>query len=183
MCMTEKTLETQYIFRGRIVNLRVDKVELASGKIATREIVEHPGAVAIVALTSTAEVVLIRQYRKALEETLWEIPAGKLEPGEEPQACAVRELAEETGFRAAFWEKLATFYTSPGFASEILHLYLARALEAGEQCLDPDETIRTHLVPLPEALEMVATGDIRDAKTIIGVLLAHQKLRGGRQQE
>jgi ADP-ribose pyrophosphatase len=170
--MLEKTLTRDYIFRGKIINLRVDKVELPDGREANREVVEHPGAVGIVALTGKEEVVLIKQYRQATGEEMWEIPAGKLEAGEDPQQCAIRELAEETGFSAAHWNKLTSFYTSPGFASEILHLYLARELKAGEQSLDPDESIRTYLVPLSQALEKVTGGEIRDGKTIIGILLA-----------
>ena len=114
--------------------------------------------------------MLIKQFRQATGKNMWEIPAGKLEVGEDPQECAVRELKEETGFTARHWEKITSFYTSPGFANEILHLYLARGLEAGEQCLDPGEFIDTHLLALPEALSKVKGGEICDAKTIIGLL-------------
>ncbi|HHY36624.1 MAG TPA: NUDIX hydrolase [Firmicutes bacterium] len=170
--MREKTLTRDYLYRGRIINLRIDQVQLPDGREATREVVEHPGAVAIIALTDREEVVLIKQYRQATGEEMWEIPAGKLEAGEDPRHCASRELAEETGYTATSWEKLTSFYTSPGFASEILHLFLARGLAAGEQALDPDETIHTFLVPLTLALEMIKRGEIRDAKTIVGILLA-----------
>ncbi len=177
--MREKTLTREYLFRGRIINLRIARVELPDGREASREVVEHPGAVGIVALTAKGEVVLIKQYRQATGEEMWEIPAGKLEAREDPRECAVRELAEETGYTANHWEKMTSFYTSPGFANEILHLYLARGLEAGEQSLDPDEAICTYLLPLPRALEMIKRGEIRDAKTIVGLLLAARSEDGG----
>ncbi|MGI6574491.1 MAG: NUDIX hydrolase [bacterium] len=167
----EKTLLSRKIFSGKIINLRVDEVELSHGKRATREIVEHPGAVAIVALTDKKEIVLIRQYRKAPDEDMWEIPAGKLEPGEDPRQCAIRELWEETGFRAASWEKVFSFYTSPGFSNEIVHLYLARELQAGEQHLEADEEINIRVMPFAEALAKLSAGEIRDGKTIIGLFL------------
>jgi ADP-ribose pyrophosphatase len=168
----EKTLISREIYAGKILRLRVDDVELPSGKIAKREIVEHPGAVAIVALTENKEIVLIRQYRKATEEVMWEIPAGKIESNEEPLDCAMRELQEETGFRAKNWKKLLSFYTSPGFSDEILHLYSAERLQRGEQCLEEDEEIRISILPLGEAVKKMAKGQIRDGKTIIGILLS-----------
>ncbi len=168
--MSMKTLESNYVYKGRVVALRLDKVELPSGKTTIREVIEHPGAVGIIALTGKNEVVLIKQFRQAVGEDMWEIPAGKLEAGEDPRECAVRELKEETGFSARHWQKITYFYTSPGFANEILHLYLARGLMAGEQCLDPGEFIDIHPIPIPAALAKVKRGEICDAKTIISLL-------------
>ncbi len=168
--MASKTLESKYTYRGRVVTLRIDKVKLPTGLITSREVIEHPGAVGIVALTGEKEVVLIRQFRQATGEVLWEIPAGKLEEGEDTRECAVRELKEETGFTAEYWQEITSFYTSPGFTDEVLHLYFARGLKAGEQCLDPGEFINIHLIPLSEALSKVKQGEIHDAKTIVGLL-------------
>jgi ADP-ribose pyrophosphatase len=170
----ERTLETNYIFHGKVLSLRIDSVELPNGGKVTREVVEHPGAVAILAFTKDRKVILIKQYRKATEEVLWEVPAGKLKPGEDPRACAARELEEETGFTAKSWQKLISFYTTPGFSNEILHLYLAHGLESGDQLLEPDEEILIYILPLSEALGKLSTNEIRDAKTIIALLLAKQ---------
>ncbi|NLJ33661.1 MAG: NUDIX hydrolase [Firmicutes bacterium] len=168
--MAIKTLKSNYVYQGKILALRIDEVEFPAGMIGKREVVEHPGAVGIIALTEDNEVVLVKQFRQATGDNMWEIPAGKLEPGEDPQGCAIRELKEETGFTARHWQKLTSFYTSPGFANEILHLYFARGLKAGEQNLDPGEYINTSLLPLPQALSWVRRGQICDAKTIIGLL-------------
>ena len=179
MVMEEKTLTSTYVFRGRVVTLRVDEVEVAPGTVATREVVEHPGAVGIVGITEKGEVVLIRQFRKAVDEILWEIPAGKLDLGEAPMACARRELAEETGFYSDNLRSIGSFYTSPGFSGEILHLFLARDLIPGKQTLEDDENITMHLVPYHEALRMQVEGKIKDGKTIAGLLLVKPLLEGG----
>ncbi|WP_027719469.1 NUDIX hydrolase [Desulfovirgula thermocuniculi] len=180
----EKTLHSQVIYRGKILNLRVDRVLLPNGTEGLREVVEHAGAVAVVALTEEGEVVMVRQYRYAVGRHLLEIPAGKLEEGEDPLQCAKRELAEETGYTARRWEPLLSFYSTPGFSSEKMHLFLARGLERGGQAPDEDEFLQVVKVPLAEALGMLWRGEICDAKSAAGLLAASWLLaREGRQED
>jgi len=157
--------------------LRVDTVELPSGRKTKREIVEHAGCAAIVAVDSEKNVLLVRQYRKPVEKVLLEIPAGGIEPGEDPLKCARRELEEETGFSAKKWEKLSIFYTSPGFCTEYMHLYLATELEPLKRAADDDENIEVVLTPLKKAPELIASGEVCDAKSIAGLLMTLRKLR------
>lgn len=166
----EKKLASRIIYSGKIINLRLDDVELPDGKLARREVVEYSGAVAVTALTSGGELVLVRQYRYPIGKESLEIPAGKIESGEDPLSCARRELREETGAEAAEWEFLCRFYSTPGFCTEEMHLYLARNLEFKGQQTDEDEFIQVEKVPLEQCLEMIASGVICDAKSIIGVL-------------
>ncbi|RWR15034.1 NUDIX domain-containing protein [Siminovitchia fortis] len=167
----EKTVSTETIFEGKIISVQVDEVELPNGKLSKREIVRHPGAVALIALTDENKIVMVEQYRKPLERSLLEIPAGKLEPGEEPAATAERELEEETGYRAGKMEYISSFYTSPGFADEIIHLYLATGLEKVENPADGDEDEFVELfeLTLEEALECIRNERIYDAKTVFAV--------------
>ncbi|NLB18097.1 MAG: NUDIX hydrolase, partial [Syntrophomonadaceae bacterium] len=137
MDFTEKMKKSEMIFAGRMIKLRSDTVVLPNGKEATRECIEHPGAVAIVALDEQERVCMVRQYRYPVGQELLEIPAGKLSPGENPLDCARRELLEETGISAGHWEKLFSYYSTPGFCDEMLHMYLARDLSMGES--QPDE--------------------------------------------
>lgn len=164
-------MRSRRVYDGRVVALRVDEVALPSGRTAAREIVEHRGAVAVVPLTADGEVLLVRQYRGATGGTMVEIPAGTLEPGEDPQAALHRELAEEIGMRAASVERLLVFYPSPGFLTEVVHLYLASGLTPHRLAAE-EEDIEVVRVSLPEARAMVERGEIRDAKSIIGILLA-----------
>jgi len=166
----ERTLESQLLYKGRLVNLRLDTVELPSGRQAKREIVEHRGAVAIVALDAAGQALLVRQYRKATERTLLEIPAGTLDPGEEPGDCAQRELQEETGYRAGKMERIGGFYTSPGFCTEFIHLFLATGLESSPLPADADEAIELLRLPITDAPKLITSGEICDAKTIAGLL-------------
>lgn len=171
----ERIVGSRSIYQGRIVQFRVDTVTLPDGSTTTREIIGTPGAVVIVPLTDDLQVRLVRQYRSAVEEFLLELPAGTLEPNESPEQAAPRELAEETGDRAAHWERLAGFYTVPGICDEYLHLFLATGLTPGQTNQEFDEFIEVVTLPLEEALDMVKSGEIRDAKTIIGLLMAAER--------
>jgi len=164
----ERTLETKPIFEGKIISLQVDTVELPNGGTSTREIVRHPGAVAVVALVD-GKMLVVEQFRKPLEKAQTEIPAGKLDPGEEPEAAALRELEEETGYRARSIRHLHSFSTSPGFADEVLHLYFADDLEPGDARLDEDEFLSCEAITLEQALAYIAEGRICDAKTLLAV--------------
>lgn len=174
-CLREETLSTEYLYRGKIVNLRRDRVLVCGGKEqAFREIVEHPGAVAILAFDGRQRLVLVRQYRQAAGRVLLELPAGKLEPGEEPLGCARRELLEETGCRGGEWRELLWYYSSPGFCEERIYLFLARGVTAGEAVPAEDEVevLETSWMDLEEAQKLVYGGGIVDGKTIIGLQLA-----------
>ncbi|MEY9978676.1 NUDIX domain-containing protein [Lysinibacillus sp. RC79] len=168
----EKTTKTTPIYDGKIVKLQVDDVTLPNGNVAKREIIKHPGAVAVIAVTDEGKLVLVEQYRKALERSIIEIPAGKLEPGEEPIVTARRELEEETGYGAQSLTYLQAFATSPGFADEIIHLFVAKDLYKIENKadLDEDEFVELLEVSLEEAGQMVADERIFDAKTAFAVL-------------
>ena len=169
--LEEKTIATEKIFEGRVISLQVDEVELPDGNKAKRELVKHPGAVAIIALTDDKKLVMVEQYRKALEKTIVEIPAGKLEKDEKPDVCARRELEEETGYDCAELTLLTSFYTSPGFADEIVHVYLAEGLTKKENAagLDEDEFVNLMELTIDEAIEAIADKRIYDAKTIYAV--------------
>jgi ADP-ribose pyrophosphatase len=173
-----ETLERETIFEGKVVRLYLDKVLLPNGKEAEREVVLHWGAVGMVALDDEDKVYLVRQYRHPVEGDLIEIPAGKLDPGEDPLDCARRELMEEVGYAAEEWTELASFYTSPGFSNEMLHLFLARGLKEGVADPEEDEFLEIMHLPLREAMAMVARGEIRDSKTIAGLALCSLYIRG-----
>ena len=160
---------TRNIYKGRVVDLNVDTVTLPNGATVELEIIHHPGAVAIVPMQATGSVLLIRQYRHAAGGYIYEIPAGKLDPGEAPRDCAARELEEEIGVRASCLEPLLSFLTTPGFTDEVIHLFLATGLAPGTQHLDHDEVLEIVEMPLPKAMDLIQDGTIRDAKTIVGV--------------
>lgn len=166
--LQERTVSSQAIFTGRVISLQVDEVQLPDGSLSTREIVKHPGAVAILAVQDE-RMLVVTQYRKALEKIQVEIPAGKLEPGEDLAVAANRELEEETGYRAKSLNHLCSFYTSPGFANEILHLYVTDDLEPGTLKPDQDEFIESEWITFAEAQEWIAQGLISDAKTMLSV--------------
>ncbi len=166
---SEETRRSQRAFQGELLTLRVDEVVLADGRRARREIVEHPGAVAILALDSQDRVALVRQFRKAAESELWEIPAGTLEANEEPLACAQRELQEETGFTAKRWTPLLKFYTAPGFCTERMQLFLAQDLQpVAQHAVIADEQIAVRFYHRAE-IEAILSG-FQDAKTLVALL-------------
>lgn len=163
-------LSSRRVYEGRIVNLRVDTVALRDGNTSTREVVEYAGAVAIVPVNEKNELILVRQFRYAVGKTLLELPAGKIEPGEDHAASAGRELLEETGYEAKKLEPLISFFTTPGFTNEKIKVFVAAGLVQKNQNLDYDEFIHVELVPLEKALDMIATGEICDAKSVAGIL-------------
>lgn len=173
----EKTIKTDHIFKGKIISLQVDDVILPDGKSGKREIVKHPGAVAVIALTTDKKIVMVEQYRKAMDLSLIEIPAGKMEPGEDPIVTAARELEEETGYEAEKLDHLISFYTSPGFADEIIHLYVATNITKVEnpRAGDEDEFVELHELTLEEAVKLVEEQRIYDAKTAYAVLYMQMK--------
>lgn len=166
----EATIESEYVYRGRIVDLRVDTVRLPNGQTTKREIVEHRGAVAIVPLDDEGNVILVRQFRKPIERYVLEIPAGTRDPGEAVELCLHRELREETGLTAGHVERLVGYYSAVGFCTEFIEVFLATNLRRGQAGPDEDEFVEVQAVPAQEALAMVARGEIVDAKTIVGLL-------------
>ena len=172
----ETVLASERVYEGRILNLRVDQIRTPAGVEALREIVENSQAAAIVTLDAQQQVALIKQYRHALGTTTIEIPAGKLDEGEDPLAGAQRELREETGFRAGCFEQLGHLHPSPAWCTECVHLYLATDLSPAPLTQDADEAIELFWVSLDEALEMIHSGAITDGKSIAALLLARQKL-------
>ncbi|GAB6087800.1 NUDIX hydrolase [Alkaliphilus crotonatoxidans] len=170
MKIDEKTLKSERIYEGKVINLRVDTVELPDRKYSKREIVEHDGAVGILAITEENKLIFVKQFRKSVEDTLLEIPAGRIEPEEAPIDCARRELEEETGFQANSISKMMDFYTSPGFSNEVLHIFLASELRPGTASPDEDEYIEVIYLTLEEALQALDRGEIKDSKTIIAIL-------------
>lgn len=174
----EKTISSKRIYEGKVINLKVDDVELPNGHQSKRELIEHPGAVALVALTEDNKIIMVEQFRKALEKTIIEIPAGKIEKGEAPEVTALRELEEETGYTAAKLELIQSFSTSPGFADEIIHLYSAEGLSKSTSgaVLDEDEFVELLEVTVEEAEQLMKENRIYDAKTAFAVLWAKQKI-------
>ncbi|HEY9788325.1 MAG TPA: NUDIX hydrolase [Candidatus Obscuribacterales bacterium] len=177
----QDTVESNRIYDGYIINLRVDTLRSNEGSETTREVVEHNGGVVIICQPEPSKVVLIRQYRYAIDEELLELPAGRIERGEDPFLAAKRELTEETGYIAETWCELSRMYSAPGFCSELLYLYLATDVRLGEKCPDYDEHTEVMVFPIDDAWELVINGHVRDAKTVAGIgLLANlAKISGG----
>lgn len=169
MELTEKTLTSREVYRGRILRVREDTVRLPNGKTAEREVAEHPGGVGILALDG-GDVLLVRQYRYAFSRVLTEIPAGKREPGEEPFVTAQRELREEIGSTAGKWTELGALIASPGCYGEVLYLYMAQELTFGDTHPDEDEFLDVVRMPFDRAVELCMTGELTDAKTVIALL-------------
>lgn len=160
------------VHTGRVFTLYRDQITLPNGVETTLEVIRHPGAAAIVPLTDDGRVLLIRQYRYAVDDWIWEIPAGTLEAGETPLACARRELVEETGFSAERWQPLGVITPLPAYSDEKIHLFRAEVLAPAESRLDADEIVEVHAVVIEETLAMIAAGTICDAKTIAGLALS-----------
>ena len=160
---------TRHIYAGKVVTLNIDTVQLPNGVTVDLETIRHPGAAAVVPVKDDGTVVLIKQFRHAAGGFIYEIPAGKLHPGEDPLHCASRELEEEVGYRASSFELLSSIFTAPGFADEVIHVYQATGLTKGRQQLDRDEVLDVIEMPLAEAVGKIADGTIRDAKTIVGL--------------
>ena len=175
-----KTLDHRSIYKGKVVDLSVDRVGLPNGEIAELEVIRHPGAAAMVAMGGEGEVYLVRQYRYATGTWLLEVPAGKLDVGESPGDCAPRELEEEVGVRASAWVSLGWIWTTPGFTDEKIHLYLARDLSPARQNLQADEVLSVVSMPFETAIEKVHEGEICDAKSVCSLLMAEQFLRDER---
>jgi len=172
-------MQTKRIYTGIVVNLNVDTVTLPNGLTVDLEVVRHPGAAAVVPLKDDGTVVLIRQFRHAAGGFIYEIPAGKLSPGEEPVACAARELEEEIGYRAGSFELLSSIFTAPGFTDEVIHVYKATGLTKGLQHLERDEVLEIIEMPLSEAIAMIQSGAIRDAKTMVGLQAVYLQRKQG----
>lgn len=168
----EKTLNTKKIFDGKIISLQEDVVELPNGKTSKREIVKHPGAVAVIPITKDKKILFVEQYRKPLERSLVEIPAGKMEPNEKPEITAVRELEEETGYTTEKLTYVTSFYTSPGFANELIHIYMTDELKQLDKIVpgDDDEFVEVIELTLKEAEKYVSEKRIYDSKTNYAIL-------------
>lgn len=177
MIYEEKTMKSERIYEGKILSVRIDTVELPDKKYSKREIVEHPGAVAIVPITEDKEIYLVKQFRKATETELLEIPAGKLEINEQPVECAIRELKEETGLNVENMECIIDYYSSPGFTNEKIHIFMASGVTIGEAEPEEDEYIDVVKVKIDEAMNMINDGIIKDGKTIIGIFMAYDRIK------
>jgi len=177
---SEKTIDRKTIFEGRVFTVHLDTVELIDGKIARRELVRHNGGACIVAIDDQERTCLVRQYRKPFEQMLLEVPAGKLEPGEDPMVCAARELTEETGWIAGKIIPLGMMYPTPGYCGEILHLFLGLDLTKGTARLDEGEYLDVVEMPFHEALAMSDRGELPDAKTQMALIKAQRYLENAR---
>ena len=179
--LTEVTLQSTPVYQGKLLSVRRDEVRMPNGRLTAREIVEHCDSVCMVPLDAAGNVVLVRQYRKSVESELLEVPAGGIEEGEAPEAAALRELREEIGHTAGRLRPLAGYYLAPGWCNEYMYAYLATQLSPDPMSQDYDEIVETRRVPLADTLELIAKGEIRDAKSIAALLLAMQIVAAGEQ--
>lgn len=178
MDLTEKMLDSKEIFDGRMLHLFVDTVSLPNGSTSTREVIRHPGAVVIAPVDEQGRVYLVRQFRYPAGRVLLELPAGKLEAGEDPLEAAKRELAEEVGAAAAHWTALGTALPVGGYCSEVHHFFLARGLTFGDTHFDEDEFLEQAVIPMDELFAMAADGRLDDEKSVVGVLRAQHAMKG-----
>jgi ADP-ribose pyrophosphatase len=177
-----QVLSSKVVYQGKVFKVTSDKVKEPNGITATRDVIRHSGSVVVLAVDETSDeprVLLERQYRYAAQSYLWELPAGRIDPGESALAGAKRELIEETGYRAKKWKRVLRFYASPGFLDETMEIFLARELTSGEAQPEADEVIECHLVRLSEAIDMIFSGKIHDGKAIAGVLWLAQAIQRG----
>ena len=172
MPLTIKVIDRKNIFKGRIIDLSVETANFPKRQVEMERI-NHPGGAAVVPLLSDGSVILIKQYRHCIGDTIWEIPAGRLEPGENTLDCAKRELEEEVGYRTTKIKKLTEIYSAPAYCTEVIRIFLATELTPGKQKLEKDEIIKVIKLPLKEAVLKVKNGEIRDAKTVAGLLFTH----------
>lgn len=177
----EKTLDSKQVFEGKIVNIRLDSVELVNGKTSFREVVEHAGGVVILAVDENNRAYMVRQFRYPIGRAMLEVPAGKLEKGEDPLEGAVRELREETGLTAEQIIYFGGTYPSPGFCDEQLHIYLALGLTQGEACPDEDEFLNLEVIDLDELAAMIMRGELQDGKSINAIFMAREYLRNNQR--
>lgn len=176
MELNETTISSERMYNGKIINLDRLTVKLPDGSTATREVIRHPGAALIVPITDDGYVIMVRQFRKPVEKACLEMPAGKLDAGEEPLRCAERELEEETGYKAEKIEYILTIDTTPGFSDEKIHIYVASGLKPGRFMPDSDEFLEVEKVKIDELIKMIYEGKINDAKTIIGAFIAQGRV-------
>lgn len=176
MNFNEKTIEVKKIYDGKIIKLELQTVELCNKNNAEREIIRHKGGVAIIPITENHEIIMVRQFRKPFDEEVLEVPAGKIEKDEKPEICAIRELREETGFDADKITFMNVMYPSPGYTDEKIYIYKAEGLKEGDLSLDDDEFLYVEKYTLKQAVEMVQTGVLKDAKTIIAIMLLESEI-------
>ena len=174
MNLKETPLSQNYVYKGKIINMRVDEARLSDGRNAKREVVEHGGGVCVAALTENQEILMVKQFRYPYMEVIYEIPAGKRDKNEEPLLCGKRELLEETGFVADTYKDLGQLYPSPGYCSEIIWLYAAKNLHYEKQNLDDGEFLEVEKIPFKKAVNMVLDGEIKDGKTQVAILKLNQ---------
>jgi len=180
--MQLKLLKRNRLYQGKVFNVIVDDVEYPSGNKSIREVAEHPGGAVVLPVFLDERIILIRQHRYPFDDFIWELPAGRLAPGEDPLDCAKRELEEETGYHGTEWSKITSIYTTPGFCSEVLHIYLARNLTKapdGRKLEEGEATMTMNIVTLSHAIGMIERQEILDGKTICGILLGERSLRKG----
>ncbi|WP_447970172.1 NUDIX hydrolase [Nitrospira sp. M1] len=171
-------MNVKHIYSGKFLTYNIDTVTLPNGATAELEMIRHPGASAIVPVKDDGTVILIRQFRHAAGGFIYEIPAGKLNPGEDPRDCAGRELEEEIGYRAENLELLTSLFTAPGFTDEVIHVYKGTGLVKGQQHLDTDEVLEILEWPLEQAIAEIKKGTIRDAKTMVGLQMVYLQMKG-----
>ncbi|HOV26637.1 MAG TPA: NUDIX hydrolase [Pseudobacteroides sp.] len=178
MNFEEKTIGREHTYKGSFIDVETLEVVLPDGKKATRDVVLHPGASVVIPITDNGEIYMVRQYRKPIERITLELPAGKLDHGEDPKVCAERELSEETGLSADNVKHLISIHSAPGFCNEVLHLYIASGLKEGEAHSDEDEFVACEKYQVKKLIDMILSHEITDAKTIIGVLMADKIING-----